>query len=182
MIGKPAGIVSLTLASTAPSSRSFIEGVIGLVQQLPEDVRKTIERCETEGTTDGPDYLAACMVFYQKHLCRMQPWPEPLVRSMANALASPAYPFIWGPSEFACTGNLKDWDREDRLAEIQTATLITTGRYDEMVVPIAEMMQANIPNSELRIFEGSSHSAHAEEPELFAQVLRDFFHRTEAAA
>jgi proline-specific peptidase len=182
MVGKPAGIVSLTLASTAPSSRSFIEGVLGLVQQLPEDVRKTIERCETEGTTDSPEYLAACMVFYQKHLCRMQPWPEPAMRSMANVFASPVYPFMWGPSEFACTGNLKDWDRQDRIAEIQSPTLITTGRYDEMVVPIAEVMHASIPNSELRIFEDSSHSAHAEEPELYAKVLRDFFRRTEAAA
>jgi len=122
------------------------------------------------------------MVFYQKHLCRMQPWPEPLMRSMANALASPLYPIMWGSAEFACTGTLKDWDREDRIAEIQAPTLITTGRYDEMVVPIAEMMHARIARSELVIFEDSSHSAHVEEPELFAQVLRDFFRRTEAAA
>jgi proline iminopeptidase len=182
MVGKPTGIVSLTLASTAPSSRSFLEGVLGLVQQLPEDVRKTIERCEAEGTTDSPEYLAACMVFYQNHLCRMQPWPEPALRSMANVFASPVYPFMWGASEFTCTGNLKDWTREDRIAEIQAPTLITTGRYDEMVVPIAEMMHASIPNSELRIFEDSSHCAHAEEPEPYAQALRDFFRRTEAAA
>ncbi len=182
MLGKPKGIVSLTLASTSPSSRSFIAGAQKLVQKLPEDARKTIERCEAEGTTDSPEYQAACMVFYQNHLCRMQPWPESALRSMANVFASPVYPFMWGPSEFACTGTLKDWDREDRLAEIQAPTLITTGRYDEMIVPIAEMMHASIPNSELRIFEDSSHFAHAEEPELFAQTVRDFFRRAEAAA
>jgi proline-specific peptidase len=181
MLGKPKGIVSLTLASTSPSSRSFIEGARELVQKMPGDTHKTIERCEAEGTTDSPEYQAACMVFYQNHLCRMQPWPEPLVRSMANVFASPVYGHMWGPNEFTCTGNLKDWAREDRLAEIQAPTLITTGRYDEMVVPIGEMMHARIPNSELRIFEESSHSAHAEEPELYAQVLRDFFRSTETA-
>jgi proline-specific peptidase len=181
MIGKPEGIVSLTLASTSPSSRSFIEGVMGLVQQLPEDARKTIERCEAEGTTDSPEYQAACMVFYQAHLCRMQPWPDAMLRSMANVFASPVYPLMWGAAEFACTGNLGSWNREDRIAEIDAPTLITVGRFDEMAVPIAEMMRANIPNAELAIFENSSHSAHAEEAELFAQTLRDFFRRTDVA-
>ena len=182
MLGKPKGIVSLTLASTSPSSRSFVEGARELVRKLPGDTHKTIELCEAEGTTDSPEYQVACMVFYQNHLCRIQPWPASLLRSMANVFVSPVYGHMWGPSEFTCTGNLKDWDRENRIAEIQAPTLITTGRYDEMVVPIAEMMHASIPNSELRIFEDSSHCAHAEEPEPYAQVLRDFFRRTEAAA
>jgi len=61
-------------------------------------------------------------------------------------------------------------------------TLITVGRFDEIVPAISESMHKRIPGSELVIFEESAHSAHAEEADRYAGVLRDFFRRTEANA
>jgi proline-specific peptidase len=182
MLGKPAGIVSLTLASTSASSLGFVREVRKLVQALPPDVRETIERCEREGTTVSPEYIGACFVFYQKHLCRMQPWPPEMLRTGMNIQATPVYHFMWGPSEFTVTGNLKDWDRTDRAGEITAPTLITVGRYDEIPLPLAEQMHHAVAGSKLVVFEESAHSAHAEEAELYAQTLRDFLRRTEAAA
>ena len=37
-----------------------------------------------------------------------------------------------GKSEFLVTGNLKDWERWDRLHEIKVRTLTIGAKYDEM--------------------------------------------------
>jgi proline iminopeptidase len=182
MVGKPKGVVSLTLASTSASVQAFLDAVPDLLAGLPQDVQDTIARCEAEGTTDSPDYMAATFAFYMKYLCRMQPWPESMMRTGINIQNTPVYHHMWGPSEFTLTGNLKGWDREALLSEIDVPTLITVGRYDEIVPAISQNMHKRIPGSELVIFEESAHSAHAEEAEKYAGVLRDFLRRAEAKA
>jgi proline iminopeptidase len=84
-----------------------------------------------------------------------------------------------GPNEFMVIGNLKDWDRIDRLSEITVPTLITVGRYDEITPTCAETMHRRIPNAQMRVFEQSSHTAHLEETETYLQVVADFLRRVE---
>jgi proline-specific peptidase len=182
LAGKPKGIVSLTLASTSASVQPFLDAIPGLLAGLPQDVQDTIARCEAAGTTNSPEYMAATFAFYQKHLCRMQPWPESMMRTGLNIQNTPVYHHMWGPSEFTLTGNLAGWDRSAVMNQIDVPTLITVGRYDEIVPAISEGMHRRIAGSELVIFENSAHSAHAEEAELYAQTLRDFLKRAEAAA
>jgi proline iminopeptidase len=182
MLTKPDGVVSLTLASGCASAPSCAREMRKLIEELPPEMVATIDRCEREGTTESAEYMAAVFTFYQKHLCRTQPWPPEMLRTGLNIQNSPVYRFMWGPSEFAATGTLKSWDRSDRLGEIDVPTLITVGRYDELPPSLAEELQRGIAGSELVVFEVSSHSAHAEEPELYAQTVRDFFRRREAAA
>jgi proline iminopeptidase len=182
MLTKPAGVVSLTLASGCASAPGCAREMRKLIEELPPEMVATIDRCEREGATESAEYMAAVFTFYQKHLCRTQPWPPEMLRTGLNIQNSPVYRFMWGPSEFAATGTLKSWDRSDRLGEIGAPTLITVGRYDELPPSLAEELQRGIAGSELVVFEVSSHSAHVEEPELYAQTVRDFFRRTEAAA
>ncbi len=179
MLTDPSGIVSLTLASSSAGVDEFVREARRLLAGLPAAARETIERCEAEGKTASGEYQAATMAFYQRHLCRLDPWPPPMLRSMANAMSSPVYGQMWGPSEFTLTGNLQGWDRTSRLGEITAPTLITGGCFDEMTPTCQETLHAGIPNSELVIFENSSHSAHAEEPELYLKTLRRFLRRTE---
>jgi len=181
LTAKPKGIVSLTLASTGASVSGFLDGCKQLIKRLPEDVQQTVARCEEAGDTQSPEYQAATMAFYTKFLCNLQPWPAATLRSMANALGSPVYATMWGPSEFECTGTLGGWERADRLGEIAAPTLITSGRDDEMVPALQEQLRDGIPDSEWVLFEKSSHSAHAEEPEKFAATLRSFLAKTEGA-
>ena len=182
MVGKPSGVVSLTLASAPSSTRAFEASARGLLAGLPDDVRQTIERCEAAGTTDDPSYQAASLLFMTKHVYRgEQPWPDALMRTVANHAASPAYEHMWGTSEFNPTGNLKEWDREADVAGISVPTLVTCGRHDEDTPEAAGAMQSRIPGSEFAIFENSSHMAHMEEPGEFDRVLRDFLRRAAAA-
>jgi proline-specific peptidase len=134
-----------------------------------------LDRYEAVGDYHNPEYEKVMMEFYNRFLCRMDPWPESLMRTVNNLTSNPVpYETIQGPNEFTITGNLKDWDRTARLGEIAVPTLITCGRYDELGPACAETLHQGIPNSELYIFEQSAHFAHLEETKLYLQVVREF--------
>jgi proline iminopeptidase len=88
---------------------------------------------------------------------------------------------MWGPSEFHATGNLKDVDLSDRLAEIRLPTMMTAGRYDEATPETAAWYQSLIPGSSLEILENSSQMTMLEEPERYVEVVRNFLRGIESA-
>jgi proline-specific peptidase len=175
------GLASLVLSSTSASSRQFLEGARRLLADLPGGIGETIERLEAEGKTDSPEYLQATMAFYKQHLCRLDPWPDSMLRSSANVAASATYGTMWGPSEFTCTGVLREWDREDDLGRITVPTLVTRGGHDEMTQDCADTLVAGIPDAELRVFENSAHMAHVEETDAYLDAVRRFLRRVDAA-
>ena len=179
MLTHPTGITSLTLASTSASIQQFVAEAERLKAALPQDTRRVMERYEQAQDWHHPDYEAAVMLFYQRHLCRLDPWPDCLQRSSHNLDDNAVYASLNGPNEFIVTGALKDWDRTDRLGEITVPTLITVGRFDEIPPACAETLHRGIPGSQLRMFEHSAHVAHIEEPEAYRTTLADFFSRVE---
>jgi proline-specific peptidase len=179
---QPAGIASLILHSSLASSHQWVAEANRLRADLPPDVQATLLQHEQAGTTSDPAYEEAMLVFYRRHVCRTDPWPECVTRALTKLGEDPeVYHTMNGPSEFHMTGLIKDWDIRDRLGEIRVPTLITSGRYDEATPLIAETMHRGIAGSEWVIFEESAHLAHAEEPERYLQVLGDFLDRVEAA-
>lgn len=106
--------------------------------------------------------------------------PEAVARTFAKLERNPqVYHTMNGPSEFHVIGNLRDWDIEERLPEINTATLVTSGRHDEATPLIAETVHRGIRGSEWVIFENSSHLAHVEEADRYMAVLDEFLCRHE---
>jgi proline iminopeptidase len=171
---------SLVLYSGAASTAECVNGMNALRKLLPEETQSILTTFEESGETDHLDYLAAMLSVYYRHLCRLDPWPDLLTESMEK-IGLPVYNTMWGPNEFVCTGNLRNWDRSDRLGEIAVPTLIVCGRFDEVVPSCSKTLQRGIPGSELTIFENSSHLSHFEEPEAFYPVLRGFLARAEQA-
>ena len=85
------------------------------------------------------------MVFYRKHVCRMDPWPGSFVRTMEGLAANPeVYAFMNGPSEFHVIGTIKDWDITSQLSRIQAPTLIFCGEHDEVTPATAELAHRGI--------------------------------------
>ncbi|HKH12629.1 MAG TPA: proline iminopeptidase-family hydrolase [Rubrobacter sp.] len=179
MLARPSGVVGLVLASTSASIRQFVAEAERLKAALPPDVYETMLRHEAAGELHHPDYEAAALEFYNRHVCRLDPWPEPMLRTIENLDGNPVYETMNGPNEFFVIGNLKDWDREDRLGEIRTPTLVTVGRHDEITPACAETLRRGIPGSEIRVFEESSHTAHLEETEEYLRTVGDFLVRVE---
>jgi proline-specific peptidase len=176
----PAGLVSLTLNSPPTASETWKAEATRLRDELPENVRRVLAKHEAAGTTDDPEYEAAEGEFWRRHVCRVEPLPDFVLRGRA-AKNRAVYESLWGISEWNPNGKLRDWDVRDRLSEIDVPTLITSGRYDECTPMLAEDAQRGIPGAERVLFEDSSHTAFVEEPERFRDVLSDFLARAEAA-
>ena len=99
---------------------------------LPPEVEATLRRHEEAGTTDDPEYVEACHVFYERHVCRLDPWPPEVVEAFAWIERDPTvYHTMNGPSEFHVIGSIRDWQSKDRLGEIDVPTLLVSGRHDE---------------------------------------------------
>ena len=147
-----------------------------LREELPPEVQSALLEHEAAGTTDSVAYQEAMQVFYDRHVCRVHPYPDYVQRSFEFLENSPAevYNTMNGPSEFHVIGTIKDWDVRDRLGEIHAPTLVTSGRYDEATPLIARTVHEGIPGSQWVVFENSSHMAHVEEADRYMQVLGDF--------
>jgi proline-specific peptidase len=180
---RPAGLVSLTIASSPASMPQWVAEANGLRAALPANVQQTLVEHEAAGSTDSAAYEEAVMVYYRRHLCRTDPWPDGVLRTFAKLQQNPeVYNTMNGPSEFHVVGTLRDWSVVDRLSEIDVPTLVTSGRYDEATPGIAETVHQGIAGSEWVIFEQSAHCAHAEESERYCTVLDEFLARVERAA
>jgi proline-specific peptidase len=176
---RPTGVASLVISSSPASIGQWIEETGRLRADLPPDVLATLERHEAAGTTEDPEYEAACMPFYERHVCRVVPFPDYVMRSFEQ-LPNQVYLAMNGPSEFHVVGSLRDWDIRGRLGEIRIPTLVTSGRHDEATPLIAETVHRGIPGSEWVLFEDSSHLAHVEEAERYLDVVDEFLTRVEA--
>ncbi|HSF29849.1 MAG TPA: hypothetical protein VLK82_05160 [Candidatus Tectomicrobia bacterium] len=138
--------MSLILADSAASKPQWIAEINHLRAELPSDVQATLQQHEAAGTTDDPAYQEAMMIFYRRHICRLDPWPDPLKQSSEKLLQNAeVYGTLWGASEFHVTGTPKNWNIANRLGEIPVPTLVLSGRYDEATPAIAETMHRCVP-------------------------------------
>jgi proline iminopeptidase len=177
----PGRVASLVLSDPLLSVPLFAAGTAALRAALPEGVREVLDRHEEAGTLDSEEYQDAAMEFYRRYVCRLDPWPEPLMRSF-DQLNGTIYERMQGPNEFVITGIHKDYDITGRLGEINVPTLFICGRHGETRPEETTLYHSMTPGSELVIFEESSHLPHLEEPGPYLQVLRDFLQRAEGTA
>ena len=177
---QPSGLASLTVADSPASLVQWVGEANRLRAQLPLEVQQTLAYHEQHGTTDSEDYQDAMLVFYRRHVCRVDPWPDCVTRAFEKLAHNPeVYHTMNGPSEFHVIGTLKTWDITDRLHEINVPTLLLSGRYDEATPLIVETIHRSIPGSEWILFENSSHMPHVEETNRYLQVLDRFLTRVE---
>ncbi len=181
MLGLPAGIDGLVLASTSASIPQFVAECERLKRELPPDVQATLREYEEARDYRNPAYEKAAEEFYKRHLCRLWPWPDPYLRTVENLTDNQVYETMNGPNEFMVIGNLRAWHRVDRLPEIRARTLITVGRYDELSPTCAETLRHGIAGSRVVEFEHSSHTAHLEETDAYVAAVRAFLAEVDAA-
>ena len=141
----------------------------------PETVAM-MQRHEAEGTLEHPEYQAAITVLNYRHVCRLQEYPAPLLRSL-NDWNMNVYGTMQGPNEFLYTGNLKDWNRIPDMHRITCPALIMVGQHDELTPACSLKMKNALPNAELHVFPNSSHTPFFEEPDAFFTAMLDFLGR-----
>ncbi len=178
---KPGGVESLILSAPLLDANRWAADQRANLAAFPDEMQAAVREAETTGNFDAPDYQEAMGAYYARHVCRLDPWPECLNRSLER-LAMPIYLRMWGPSEFTCTGTLQTFNVTDRLAEIQVPVLFTCGEHDEALPATMAYFQSRVPGSELKVFEGASHSHHLEETDAYLQVVQEFLRRVDATS
>lgn len=172
------GVESMILSSPLLSTSKWIDDASGLKKTLPEDAQAVIEESEQSGKTDSEEYKTAMQEFYKRYWCRLSPLPASAQRTSQEANME-TYTTMWGPSEFYCTGNLKDFDRTDRLQELRMPVLFTCGRYDEATPETVLAFQKLVQNSQMVVFENSAHHGELEETEIFTASIADFLNQVD---
>lgn len=167
------GLKRLILSAPLISTPRWFEDQRSYVNQLPQDMRETINRCEAAEDYSNPEYQLAIAEFYSRHLCRIQPWPEPLMKTFEKMNGS-IYAHMWGPSEFTINGTCKDYDVSGRLGEIKIPVLFTAGEFDEATPASMHYFARLMTSASVHIFSDASHSHHLEKPDEFIDVVRKF--------
>ena len=163
VLSRPDGLAALVLNSTPTSAPRWAEETRRLAAELPPGLNE--KQADDE--------------FWRRHVCRVDPQPEPLQRARAK-FGKQVYNTMWGPNEFTVTGTLKDWDVTPRLGEIALPTLITSGRQDECTPALVGALHRGIAGSEWVLFEESAHMPHLEETERYLDVVGGFLDRVES--
>ncbi|MFF5563637.1 proline iminopeptidase-family hydrolase [Streptomyces sp. NPDC012623] len=172
---RPAGLRGLVIANAPASYPLWLSEMAVLRAALPPGVQETLLRHEAARTTDTDEYLTAMRVFYDRHVCRLQPWPRDFLSSFMEIYNDPTvYYTMNGPNEFHVIGTLKDWGVIDGLPSIEAPTLLLGGRHDEATPVTMQPYFDHIPRVRWEIFENSSHLPHLEEPERFDEVMVEF--------
>lgn len=161
---QPAGLRALIIANSPADMYTWVLEANRLRQLLPENVQQTLLEHERAGTLKSAEYLEAARVFYDRHVCRVTPWPEEVARTFAQIDADPTvYHAMNGPTEFHVIGSMKDWSIVDRLSQISVPTLLISGRYDEATPTVVKPYLDHVPDIRWALFENSSHMPHIEE-------------------
>jgi L-proline amide hydrolase len=174
-VRRPPGLKALVIANSPASMRTWVAEANRLRRGLPQNVQETLQRHEDAGTITDPAYIAASRVFYDRHVCRVVPWPPEVARTFAIMDEdNTVYRNMNGPTEFHVIGTLKDWTIEDRLPLIDAPTLLISGRFDEATAEVVRPYVERVPGCRAVVFENSSHMPHIEEKDRCMAVVSGF--------
>ncbi|KAF2120819.1 Alpha/Beta hydrolase protein [Lophiotrema nucula] len=170
---QPLGLRKAVISSGPSSIKLYMQGVHELFERLPEDVRKALRDCGRRGDRESEEYEKAAAVWSQRHVCRLEHWPEPLKATFAN-LTDDTTAYLTMPSEFQVVGSLRDWEVWSNAHKIQVETLVLNGRYDEVQDMAVLPWFKNIPKVEWVTLENASHMGHWEERKRYMGVVGSF--------
>lgn len=180
VLAKPDRVNAVMFSSPLLSTPRWIEDANLLLSQLPQAEQDIIKSKLAGDDVDQEKYDAAEKVFYSRHVCRLDPWPERMLEGFSKGNKE-LYRAMWGLSEFTCTGTLKDYDRIQDLKDIALPALFTCGRYDEARPETIGEAAAGAQGAEFHVFENSSHLPIWEEPAEFIGTVRAFFAKHDPA-
>ena len=175
---RPNGLKSLTIANSPASMALWVSEAMRQRNAMPHAIQDALNTHEAAGTYTDPDYQAATMWVYERHVCRVLPFPPEVIASFDQIARNPTvYHVMNGPNEFRVIGTLKDWDITPELPRINVPTLVLSGRHDEATPDCVRPYKDRINGAEWVIFESSSHMPHVEETALCMATVGAFLAR-----
>jgi len=170
----PKGLTSIIFSDPYISTPHWAKDTKRLLTLLPLETQKVLKN----SPPDSPEYDKASKEYYDRFVFMLDPRPEPCMRANKK-MNRELYNHMWGPEEYAPTGNLKDFDPTSRLSEINVPALFMCGRYDEATPETAQYFQSLMPGSQLKVFENSAHFPFWNERKEYMQTVHNFLRQVE---
>jgi len=167
----------LVISNMTAGTKSYLKRTAALKEQLlsPASLAR-LNKLEAAKAYDNPDYTQILMnQLYPQMICRLKPWPEPVERAFRKQNEK-IYNQMQGKSEFEVTGNLKDWERWDRLHEIKVKALTIGSRYDEMDPADMQKMATLMSNASYAYCPNGSHLDLWDDQAVYFRHLLAFLH------
>jgi L-proline amide hydrolase len=178
---RPDGLRGLVICDSPASIELWVSAAARLRAALPPGVDDVLRAHEEAGTTDSEEYHSAMRVFYDRHVCRVVPWPPEVERTFAAIEDDPTvYMAMNGPSEFHVIGSLRDWSIVDRIDAVNVPTLIISGEFDEAAPETVRPYHERIPDARWEILKNCSHMPQTEDPDTFLPLVVEFLDSCDA--
>ncbi len=148
------GLIISNMVASIPAYEKYNSQ---LRSQMRKSLVDSLQAFEDKGLFKDSIYQQLVLKeYYQQHICRLDPWPEPLLRGF-NHLSEGIYVTMQGPSEFKTGGRLLHWDRSKDLPEIKVPTLTIGGAFDTMDPKYMEWMSSQVQNGSFLLCPNGSH-------------------------
>jgi proline iminopeptidase len=165
----------LVISNMTAGIQSYLKRTAALKTQLlsPQTLVR-FNALEAAKDYENPAYTRIVMEdLYPQMICRLKPWPEPVTRAFRLGNEK-IYNQMQGKSEFEVTGNLKNWERWDRLHEIKVKALTLGSNHDEMDPADMRKMATLMPNATSAICPNGSHMALWDDQAVYFRHLLAF--------
>ncbi len=166
------GLIISNMMSSCPAYAAYNKYV--LQKKMNKNVVDSILNFEKTNTISNPKYMDLLLNnYYNKHVCQVYPFPEPVNRAFAH-LNAQVYTIMQGPSEFGISGRLALWDRTPDLDKIKVPTLVIRGMNDTMDPEFMKMMSEKFANGSLVTCTNGSHCSMWDDQENYFKGLISF--------
>jgi proline iminopeptidase len=169
----PKGVKGVIFASPFLDTKLWMKGVEKNLARLPPETQETILKHEKEGTTYSEEYSKAATEYENFFGCIIKPTPKEVEESN-NGFDLDTYLKLWGPSEFYCSGDLKNYQAPISLLP-KVPVLFTCGKFDTSKEEFLVEIKRKVPDSTMIVFDMSSHMPHIEQEKNYLEVLRGYF-------
>lgn len=180
---KMKGLIVANMVASIPDYNLYAENV--LAKQMDPEVYRQIKQIEANKDFSNPKYDSLLTPnFYNEHICRLDPWPEPVTRCFTHLATMKVpheiYVMMQGPSEFGAGGRISDWDIKDRLKEIRIPTLMVGAKYDTMDPQAMEAQSKMVQRGSYLFCPNGSHFSMWDDQKIFMKGVIRFIKTVDA--
>lgn len=170
----PQGVCSAILSSTLPENELWCREQHRMIRMMSETDQKAIAKAETTGNYTEAEYQKANERFMLLHCAGPVTEDSPECLRRPKKAGTESYIVGWGPNEYNATGTLAFYHYTERLKEIHTPCLITSGTNDLCTPLVAKTMYDQIPNARWELFEGARHMSFVEQNDKYCEILSEW--------
>jgi len=178
------GLIVADMVASIPDYNKYASDVFA--KQMDPKIYAEIMDIEAKKDFSNPRYEELLMPnFYAQHICRLDPWPEPVVRCFTHLatmkVPNEIYKMMQGPSEFRASGRLEHWNIRDRLKEIKVRTLMVGAKWDTMDPKAMKEQSKMVQNGSYLYCPNGSHFSMWDDQKVFMEGVIRFIEDVDSA-